>query len=169
MSDRRPVLPPSLPPRGLSRVQAAEYIGVPPFVLDQMVERETMPPPKEIGVWDRHQLQPIARFADVPEHEPSGFVYFFTWKTGRFVKIGYAKKLATRLHDLQVAVPWKLIVYAALRGAKDDERLIHRILNAYHYRGEWFHFVPEVRQLVLCMKQHEDVLGDYLRDVTDEA
>ena len=35
--ERRSALPPSLPPRGLSRVQAAEYIGVSPSLFDEMV------------------------------------------------------------------------------------------------------------------------------------
>lgn len=52
-------LPPSLAPRGLSRVQAAEYIGVGVTKFDQMVEDGRMPRPKQIDartVWDRMQL-----------------------------------------------------------------------------------------------------------------
>jgi hypothetical protein len=53
------MLPPSLPPRGLSRVQSAAYIGVGPTKFDQMVADERMPKPKKIDgrlVWDRLQL-----------------------------------------------------------------------------------------------------------------
>lgn len=53
------VLPPSLPPRGLSRVQAAEYIGVGASLFDQMVKDGRMPPAKRINgrtVWDRRRL-----------------------------------------------------------------------------------------------------------------
>ena len=53
------VLPPSLPPRGLSRVEAAQYIGVSPSLFDQMVEDGRMPKPKPINarkVWDRLRL-----------------------------------------------------------------------------------------------------------------
>lgn len=52
-------LPPSLAPRGLSRVQAAEYIGVSPTKFDEMVADRRMPKPKRIDartVWDRVQL-----------------------------------------------------------------------------------------------------------------
>ena len=52
-------LPPSLPPRGLSRVQAAEYIGVSPSTFDKMVAEGEMPPPKRIRgrvIWDRKAL-----------------------------------------------------------------------------------------------------------------
>jgi integrase len=58
MSKRDP-LPASLPPRGLSRGQAAAYIGVSPVTFDEMVKDGRMPPPKAINarrVWDRHAL-----------------------------------------------------------------------------------------------------------------
>ena len=52
-------LPASLPPRGLSRVQAAEYIGVGVTKFDEMVMDGRMPKPKRIDgrtVWDRIKL-----------------------------------------------------------------------------------------------------------------
>lgn len=60
-------LPPSCPPRGLSRVQAAEYVGVRTTKFDEMVKDGRMPSPKEIDgrrVWDRIQLD--AAFAALP-------------------------------------------------------------------------------------------------------
>ena len=56
---RADVLPLSLPPRGLSRVQAAAYIGVSPSTFDKMVADGTMPPPKKMRgrvVWDRKRV-----------------------------------------------------------------------------------------------------------------
>ncbi|MBS7702716.1 helix-turn-helix transcriptional regulator [Chelatococcus asaccharovorans] len=56
---RRNVLPQSLPPRGLSRGEAAAYIGVSPSLFDEMVEDGRMPQPKRINartVWDRRRL-----------------------------------------------------------------------------------------------------------------
>ena len=58
---RNPVssLPLSLAPRGLSRVQAAEYIGVGVTKFDEMVDDGRMPKPKRIDgrtVWDRLKL-----------------------------------------------------------------------------------------------------------------
>lgn len=56
---RRDVLPLSLPPRGLSRIQAAAYLGVSPSHLDKLIRDRAMPPPKRLGgrvVWDRKQL-----------------------------------------------------------------------------------------------------------------
>ena len=61
-------LPPSLPPRGLSRVEAAAYIGVSPSLFDALVRDSRMPPAKRINarlVWDRLRLD--AAFASIPD------------------------------------------------------------------------------------------------------
>lgn len=46
-------------PRGLSRVEAARYVGVSPTLFDQLVEDGRMPRPKHMNrrnVWDRLKL-----------------------------------------------------------------------------------------------------------------
>jgi predicted DNA-binding transcriptional regulator AlpA len=50
---------PLYPPRGLSRIEAATYIGVSPSLFDEMVKDGRMPGPKRINsrnVWDRLAL-----------------------------------------------------------------------------------------------------------------
>ena len=64
------LLPASLPPRGLSRVEAAAYIGVSASLFDQMVRDRRMPQPKRINartVWDRIRLD--AAFAALPDED----------------------------------------------------------------------------------------------------
>ena len=61
-------LPSGSLPRGLRRVQAAEYVGVSATKFDQMVADGRMPKPKQIDsrvVWDRIQVD-IA-FAALPD------------------------------------------------------------------------------------------------------
>lgn len=68
MTDKHDVLPKSLPPRGLSRVQAAAYVGVSPGKFDEMVRDGRMPPPKMIDsrtIWDREKLDEA--FAALPD------------------------------------------------------------------------------------------------------
>ena len=64
------ILPQSLAPRGLSREQAAAYVGVSPSLFDTLVKDGRMPGPKRINartVWDRLQLD--AAFAALPSNE----------------------------------------------------------------------------------------------------
>ena len=63
-------LPPTLPPRGLSRNEAAAYIGVGATKFDEMVNDGRMPQPKLIDgrrLWDRHKVD-IA-FGNLPGDE----------------------------------------------------------------------------------------------------
>lgn len=66
-------LPPSLAPRGLSRVQAAEYIGISPSKFDELVRDGRMPRAKRIDgrtVWDRLQLDHAFSAIDGGEGNP---------------------------------------------------------------------------------------------------
>ena len=80
MAERGQPLSSSLPPRGLSRVQAAAYIGVSPSLLDEMVRDGRMPKPLKVNarvIWDRHQLdEAFATLADVAsgKNDPWGEV-----------------------------------------------------------------------------------------------
>ncbi len=59
MASRDDVLPKSLAPRGLSRIQAAAYIGVSPSLFDEMVKDGRMPKATRINartVWNRMKL-----------------------------------------------------------------------------------------------------------------
>ncbi len=70
MSTRHAALPPTLAPRGLSRSEAAAYIGVGVTKFDRMIDDGQMPRPKVLGgrrVWDRMALD-IA-FAALPDEE----------------------------------------------------------------------------------------------------
>ena len=64
------ILPVSLPPRGLSRVQSAAYVGVGATLFDEMVADGRMPSPKRFNsktVWDRLALDEA--FAGLPSDE----------------------------------------------------------------------------------------------------
>jgi predicted DNA-binding transcriptional regulator AlpA len=66
------VLPQSLAPRGLSREQAAAYVGISPSLFDMLVKDRRMPAPKRINartVWDRVQVDEA--FAALPSSETS--------------------------------------------------------------------------------------------------
>jgi predicted DNA-binding transcriptional regulator AlpA len=66
------LLPQSLPPRGLSREEAAAYVGISASLFDVLVKDGRMPPPKRINsraVWDRLQLD--TAFVALPSNDTS--------------------------------------------------------------------------------------------------
>lgn len=63
-------LPRNLPPRGLSRTEAAAYVGVSPSLFDIMVRDGRMPKPKQINsrmVWDIRRLDKF--FDELPSDD----------------------------------------------------------------------------------------------------
>lgn len=67
--------PLAYPPRGLSREEAARYIGVGITKFDQMVADRRMPKPKKVDgrvIWDRIKLE--AAFADLPGDDDENIV-----------------------------------------------------------------------------------------------
>jgi predicted DNA-binding transcriptional regulator AlpA len=70
--ERRSPLPLSLPPRGLSREQAAAYFGIGSSLFDRLVKDGRAPKPKQIDgrvVWDRLQLdRAFSALPDVAGH-----------------------------------------------------------------------------------------------------
>lgn len=64
-------------PRGLSREEAARYIGVSATKFDQMIADRSMPKPKRLGgrvVWDRIALD--MAFTALPEDGADGSDFF---------------------------------------------------------------------------------------------
>ena len=56
---KKPLLRGEVMPRGVSRVQAANYVGVSPVTFDRMVRDKMMPKPLRIyarTVWDLHAI-----------------------------------------------------------------------------------------------------------------
>jgi predicted DNA-binding transcriptional regulator AlpA len=60
--------PLAYPPRGMSREEAARYIGVGATKFDEMVSDRRMPQPKRVDgrvIWDRLRIE--AAFSELPE------------------------------------------------------------------------------------------------------
>lgn len=66
--------PVSYPPRGLSRDEAARYVGVGTTKFDEMVRDGRMPRPKRVdgrNIWDRMAIE--ACFTDLPSADSRNF------------------------------------------------------------------------------------------------
>lgn len=75
-----------------------------------------------------------------------GYVYFM--KVGRFVKIGFSTRPATRMQELHVGQSKDADLLFAVRGTRADEKAIHYSLSGCHSRGEWFEATPSVMALL---------------------
>jgi len=131
-------LPPSLPPLGLSRVEAAAYIGVSPSMFDLMVKDGRMPGPKRIGdlrLWDRARIDQI-----------TGWVYVMEFEG--YVKIGWSRNVAGRHSAIQDGLPEELRFLWCTPGTQARERALHRRFDAYRTRGEWFRHEGELAEWI---------------------
>jgi predicted DNA-binding transcriptional regulator AlpA len=67
-------LPLSLAPRGLSRLQSAEYVGISPTKFDELVADGRMPKPKKIDsrrLWDRLELDLAFAALETEDESPT--------------------------------------------------------------------------------------------------
>lgn len=69
------ILPLSLAPRGLSRAQAAAYVGVSSSLFDMLIKDGRMPGPKRINsrvIWDRLKLDAAFEALADTDADPAG-------------------------------------------------------------------------------------------------
>jgi len=64
-------------------------------------------------------------------------------------KIGTTTNPPRRWQQVQVHSPWDLRVFAIIRGGYKLEALIHKSLEEYRTRGEWFEMSRQVMHQVL--------------------
>lgn len=66
-----------------------------------------------------------------------GQVYWIGWG-GLPVKVGYTVNVATRLDELQVACPYRLMLLRLVPGDTRLEDELHKLYGEKRIRGEWF-------------------------------
>ena len=71
------------------------------------------------------------------------FVYFV--RDDKFVKIGRASNLSSRLKGLLTGTPRQLQLVAF--DLLQDEGFWHRRFWGDHWRGEWFHYSSDIKQV----------------------
>ena len=91
-------------------------------------------------------------------------VYFI--KSDRYLKVGKAKDVESRMAELQVGNPVKLHLFGIIkckseRHAFDMESRFHNWLKRHAHRGEWFNFNEAVKNRVLGWMMEFGGHGDY--------
>jgi hypothetical protein len=96
-------------------------------------------------------------------------VYFVQSEHGGEVKIGHAEDLASRLVQLQVGRPDRVVVIGSVVGTVGDERALHEQLGSDRIKGEWFAPSPRVMAVAKAAGRPGATVADVfeaLRDVT---
>jgi|LSQX01.3.fsa_nt_gb hypothetical protein len=87
-----------------------------------------------------------------------GFVYFVQCKDTKRIKIGYSKNPNKRIYDMNIGSSGELNLLAKIPGNIDLEEIIHRSMNHYNVKGEWY--APN-DELIGCIKR----IIEYQKDV----
>jgi T5orf172 domain len=81
-------------------------------------------------------------------------IYFLQALGSRFVKIGHARCVRSRLEHLQIASPREIVILGVIAGSSAKEKELHARFAHLRVRGEWFRYTREIR--------------DFLRQEADE-
>jgi hypothetical protein len=81
-------------------------------------------------------------------------IYFVQPRGRPFVKIGHARRVQTRVADLQTAAPDELVLLGVVAGGLAREAVIHARFAHLQVRGEWFHYTREVRLFLEAVAEH---------------
>lgn len=86
-----------------------------------------------------------------PEPEPSpgrkGYIYFAVTEDGKFVKIGFATNMYSRLHSLRTGNHQKVSIHESFASYQAAEGLLHKHFKKFRVRGEWFKMCFEIEEL----------------------
>ncbi len=84
---------------------------------------------------------------------PVGFVYLLSAKGSGLHKIGHATNIEKRITQLQTGSSGELTLMKSWPGTREDEKSLHRALDAYRCNGEWFRFPKIVLHELLLMDE----------------
>lgn len=100
------------------------------------------------------------------KRQKQGYVYFVEEKANngelKAVKIGFTTNPKARLEALQTGNPNALSYLGVVKGTLSDERRLHRILERYRTRLEWFEPSEAVMYVVKICIQAGRVPSDSL-------
>ena len=76
-------------------------------------------------------------------------IYFIQCTVTGYVKVGHSYDPMYRAKTLQVGNPFKLELVATIMGNQTYEAQIHKRLEPYHIRGEWFNPCEEMVEYIV--------------------
>lgn len=77
---------------------------------------------------------------NVPLPTRKGCIYLVKSKRYNFWKLGYTKNVKNRIKSLEQSCPFKLYLVYAIEGYQSEEKKLHKSLQNYQIKGEWYQF-----------------------------
>lgn len=97
-------------------------------------------------------LEPFAHALEVAVSARDGSSVYFVEAEGR-IKIGWSKRVATRMAALQTGNATPIRLLGTIPGARSVERRLHDRFAHLRLSGEWFNGAPELREYVAAVAQ----------------
>lgn len=87
-------------------------------------------------------------------------VYFINCLGTSFCKIGISVNVCSRISNIDVATPHRLIVLGLIDFGdyKEVERILHKSLSFFHIKGEWFNLTEEIQKEVCKIKDYNGLM-----------
>lgn len=141
--------------------EAARRLEVPVEAVEIAIQQGILPSYKIAGRHTRiaeealatvrrgRQRRPVVeRIPEPYDLSALGNVYFVGDEYDSPIKVGWTRgAVANRIRELQCGCWVTLVCHGVVRGVDDDEKLIHRELDDYRLRGEWFEREPALALL----------------------
>lgn len=94
---------------------------------------------------------------DYPSDWEPGKAYIYAIQCNKFVKIGQSVDVQKRLAGLQTSNPYPLSLLGAVKAPSDLEFAIHKYLESFRERLEWFRMTKRVMRVVNLIAEKKDV------------
>ena len=76
------------------------------------------------------------------------YIYFAKIKNKEIIKIGYSINPKKRIIDMNTAMPLDIEILAVIKGSRKTEKWLHKLLQKYNIKGEWFEYNDSVKQII---------------------
>lgn len=133
------------------------------------IQHKEAVPPKEASeraCIPREMLLPKERAAITTDIQNGrvAYIYFICNSEQSVMKIGYARNVEVRLSFMQTSTHVDLFPYYQFRSALSTERVLHRWMDRYRIRKEWFAFESEMSSLIECLEDYDLIHRDEVVD-----
>lgn len=106
---------------------------------------------RAVSGFEVKQVRRAKRLDQCFEKSPELLYFMLMDGPEKFVKIGIASDITTRLSNLQAASPYPISLMKMVDGAWHLEKSLHKRFAHLHVRGEWFRLADDLEELISAL------------------